>query len=106
MRLSKKLKNIEKNSVNLYKNKTIDFLVIIMVIKLRLLNQYKKYEKNLDNKNKIKLKTGLSIHDLLNKLNINNEQQKLILVNGKNVDINYKLNDGDEVIISDYVIGG
>ena len=106
MRLSKKLKNIEKNSVNLYKNTTIDFLVIIMKIKLRLLNQYKKYEENIGNKNKIKIKEGLKINDLLNKLNINNEQKKLILVNGKNVGVDYKLNDGDEIIISDYVIGG
>jgi len=106
MRLSRKLKNIEKNSVNLYKNTTIDFLVIIMKIKLRLLNQYKKYEENIGNKNKIKIKEGLKINDLLNKLNINNEQKKLILVNGKNVGVDYKLNDGDEIIISDYVIGG
>ncbi len=78
-----------------------------MKIKVKLINQFKKYGKDkLDDNRKLETDSNYFIKDLVKFLKIPEEKSKIILVNGRNVDLNYKIKDGDEIIIYNLVAGG
>src|SRR6056297_2156742 len=78
-----------------------------MKIKVKLINKFKKYGKDkLDDNRKLETDSNYFIKDLVEFLKIPEEKSKLILVNGRNVDLNYKIKDGDEIIIYNLVAGG
>lgn len=78
-----------------------------MKIKVKLINQFKKYGKDkLDDNKKLEADSNYFIKDLVKFLKIPEEKSKIILANGRNVDLNYKIKDGDEIIIYNLVAGG
>lgn len=55
---------------------------------------------------RLEVDKGAKIADVLNKLNVPPEQIHVILKNGKNVDKNTALSEGDIITVSPVVAGG
>jgi len=78
-----------------------------MKIKVKLINQFKQYGENkLDNNKELKISENYKIKDLIEYLEISEISNKTILVNGRRVDKNKKLNGGDKVVIYKIISGG
>ena len=78
-----------------------------MKIKVKLINQFKQYGGNkLDNNKELKISENYKIKDLIEYLEISEISNKTILVNGRRVDKNKKLNGGDKVVIYKIISGG
>ncbi len=55
---------------------------------------------------KVVYKKGMTILDLLNELNINQKDARLLIVNGKHEQFNYVIKEDDEISIFPPVGGG
>ncbi|MGM0602419.1 MAG: MoaD/ThiS family protein [Bacillota bacterium] len=78
-----------------------------MKIKVKLINQFKKYGKDkLDDNRKLEIDNNYFVKDLVKYFKIPEDKNKIILANGRNVDMNYKIKEGDEIIIYNLIAGG
>ncbi|MFN2364432.1 MAG: MoaD/ThiS family protein [Halarsenatibacteraceae bacterium] len=78
-----------------------------MEIEVKLVGRLKKYSQDkLSENNKVKIKDGLTVNDLIEYLEIPPEQSKLVLVNGRDVRKDYELSSGDKVVFYNMVAGG
>ncbi len=78
-----------------------------MEVKVKLYTILKKYgDGKLDKDNNISIPEHLTLQDLISHLNIPERLGKVFLVNGYPRDIEYTLNEGDEVKILTIVGGG
>ena len=78
-----------------------------MEIEVKLVGRLKKYGQNkLNEENIIELKDNSTINDVINYLEIPPEQNKVVLVNGRDVKKNYELSSGDRVSIYNLLAGG
>ena len=78
-----------------------------MEIEVKLVGRLKKYGQNkLNEENIIELEDNSNINDLIEKLEIPPEQNKVVLVNGRDVKKDYELSSGDRVSIYNLLAGG
>lgn len=78
-----------------------------MEIEVKLVGRLKKYgQDKLNEENIIELEDNSNINDLIEKLEIPPEQNKVVLVNGRDVKKDYELSDGDRVSIYNLLAGG
>ena len=78
-----------------------------MEIEVKLVGRLKKYgQDKLNEENIIELKDNSTINDVINYLEIPPEQNKVVLVNGRDVKKNYELSSGDRVSIYNLLAGG
>lgn len=78
-----------------------------MRIKVKLVNRFREYGQNkLSKNNYLEVEGNYTVKDLLKYLNIPQEVNKLVLVNGRDVDEDKELADGDKVVIYNMVAGG
>ena len=74
-----------------------------ITIKIRVIGTLIRFSKN---HGSVKIKKGLNIRCLLSEIGIPEKNVMLIIVNGEQVDKNYILSDGDEVILYPVIAGG
>lgn len=78
-----------------------------MEIEVKLVGRLKKYgQDKLNEENIIELEDNSNINDLIEKLEIPPEQNKVVLVNGRDVKKDYELSAGDRVSIYNLLAGG
>lgn len=78
-----------------------------MKIKVNLLNELKKYNKNkLDSENYLQINKNFKVKDLIEYLEIPAPEDKIILVNDEKVDFDYQFEDEDEIVIYSLMVGG
>ena len=78
-----------------------------MKIEVKLVGRLKKYgQDKLDEENILELDEQATVSDLIDLLGIPPEQNKVVLVNGRDVDSNYELSAGDRVSIYNLLAGG
>ncbi len=78
-----------------------------MKIEVKLVGRLKKYgQDKLDEENLLELDDKATVSDLIDLLGIPPEQNKVVLVNGRDVDSNYELSAGDRVSIYNLLAGG
>ncbi len=78
-----------------------------MEIEVKLVGRLKKYgQDKLNEENIIELEDNSNINDLIEKLEIPPEQNKVVLVNGRDVKKDYELSSGDRVSIYNLLAGG
>ena len=78
-----------------------------MKIKVKLINQFKQYGENkLNDNNELEIIGNCKVKDLLNYLEIPQDKDKTILVNGRQANLDQKFKDGDKVVIYNLIAGG
>ena len=78
-----------------------------MEIEVKLVGRLKKYgQDKLNEENIIELEDNSTVNDVVNYFEIPPEQNKVVLVNGRDVKKDYELSDGDRVSIYNLLAGG
>ncbi|MFO7815850.1 MAG: MoaD/ThiS family protein [Halanaerobiales bacterium] len=79
-----------------------------MKVKIKLIGPLRKYNKEdkINENGEISIQSNSTINDLINKLNINTKRKLMFLIDGKQKDSDYKLSDGEKVVILTIVAGG
>lgn len=78
-----------------------------MEIEVKLVGRLKKYgQDKLNEENIIELEHNSTVNDVVNYFEIPPEQNKVVLVNGRDVKKDYELSDGDRVSIYNLLAGG
>lgn len=78
-----------------------------MKIEVKLVGRLKKYgQDKLDEENILELDEQATVSDLIDLLGIPPEQNKVVLVNGRDVKQDYQLSAGDRVSIYNLLAGG
>ena len=78
-----------------------------MKIEVKLVGRFKKYgQDKLDEENILELDEQATVSDLIDLLGIPPEQNKVVLVNGRDVKQDYQLSAGDRVSIYNLLAGG
>lgn len=78
-----------------------------MKIKVKLVNEFRKYGKNkLDQNRELRLEGCYTVEDILKYFEIPEEKSKIVLVNGRNAANEKIIKDGDEVVIYNLIAGG
>ena len=76
-------------------------------VKVRLIGSLRKFKKNkISTDNKIFIKNNTTLNDLKNKLDINTKRKLIFLVDGKQMNSEYVLSDGDNIVILTITAGG
>lgn len=78
-----------------------------MEIEVKLVGRLKKYgQDKLNEENIIELEDNSTVNDVVNYFEIPPEQNKVVLVNGRDVKKDYELSSGDRVSIYNLLAGG
>lgn len=78
-----------------------------MKIEVKLVGRLKQYgQDKLNENNKIELNDQATVNDLIEELGMPPEQNKVVLVNGRDVKQDYELSDGDKVVFYNLLAGG
>ena len=78
-----------------------------MKVKIKLVGSLRKYKNNqINEKGEVYLKPNSTINDLINKLDISTDRKLIFLVNGRQKDSNYKLSEGEKLVVLTMVAGG
>ena len=76
-----------------------------MTVSVKLVDEHALYQKRLSNES-IVIADGSTVDDLIRELKLAYKYTRVIKVNGKSVNLNTVLGDGDAVLIFPPVIGG
>lgn len=78
-----------------------------MKIEVKLVGRLKKYgQAKLNEDNIIEIETSSTVNDLIDHLEIPPEQNKVVLVNGRDLAKDHQLSAGDKVSIYNLLAGG
>lgn len=78
-----------------------------MKIEVKLVGRLKKYgQDKLSEENILELNDQATVNDLIEELGMPPEQNKVVLVNGRDVKQDYELSDGDKVAFYNLLAGG
>ena len=78
-----------------------------MKVKVKLIGPLRKYnEDKINDNSEIFIQSNSTINDLVNILDINTKRKLMFLIDGKQKNSDYKLSDGEKVVILTIVAGG
>lgn len=78
-----------------------------MKVKIKLIGPLRKYKKdNINENGEIFIKSNSTINDLVNILEINTKRKLIFLIDGKQKKSDYKLSNGERIVILTIVAGG
>ena len=77
-------------------------------VELKLFGNLRRFLKDgqIDEKGLIQINDGSTIEDIIKNLNIDRDETKIILVNGRPCELDSVLRDDDRVVIFPAVVGG